>query len=365
MVLNANVNYEAYLGDNTTTLDETAKVTPADYKGCLSVGEACFRAMEESAANWDSFNRALALNELKYLKENGEEIVYEAADNESLFNKAADFVKSWLSKVFGILEKTMQQVSASLASFTKWLGVNKDKLKNGTGLTFPEAKKFKDKNYKAAAKALASDSMQFICEGTYNPFSDITGNSKTSDLNSGTAGLADTVSKATKGWVNGDSVTTEAIKEKAGLTDIEISGDYMGVAEVYGHINGFSTGIQRINDDRKGAKQAANNMIKSINSLKKGLKGAADRTKEQKNDDSKAIYAALGMVNKINGLNTTLLSARLSVYIGLLHQSQKIARIYLSSVKPEKKGKEDGKSTEVQVQNSSAIETALSGFQLI
>lgn len=362
MVLNANVNYEAYLGDNTI-LDETAKVTPADYKGCLSVGEACFRAMEESAANWDSFNRALALNELKYLKENGEEIVYEAEDNASLFDKATGFVKSWLSKVFGILEKTMQQVSASIATFTKWLGVNKDKLKSGAGLTFPEAKKFKDKNYKTAAKVLAGNSMQFICEGTYNPFSDISGNSNTSDLIDNTAALSDSVSKATKGWVNGDSITTEAIKEKAGLTEIEISGEYMSVAEVYGHINGFSTGIQRINDDRKGAKQTANNMIKSINSLKKGLKGGADRTKEQKNNDSKAIYSALGMVNKINGLNTTLLSARLSVYIGLLHQSQKIARIYLSSAKP---AKETGEiKNEVQVQNSSAIDTALTGFQMI
>lgn len=91
---------------DTTSLNEgfMDNVVPADYSGCETVMEATFKAIEETERNWNNITRAIAIQELAYLEENGIEMIYEAEDNKKWYNTIIEFLKSIPSKIMGIGE---------------------------------------------------------------------------------------------------------------------------------------------------------------------------------------------------------------------------------------------------------------------
>lgn len=324
MVLGASM-YESYFGQDTDIFDETAGIKPADYSDCESIAEACFRAMEEDALNWANFDKALALNELNYLRENGEEIVYEAVDVKGIIGKGVAIVKGWYSKMMGALQKFMATVSSKLASATKWLGINKKKLVDG--MKWPEGKEFEDANYKAGAEKIAKFNFLYTSS---NPFADL-------DTSAAIGSTAEKAGKTLRNYTNvwagktdGDgAVTVNDIKKNVLGDKIKINGSYMTSSKAAEIITGFKEGIAAVNESKKAAKQVANNMIKSIKGLSKSLKSDAGKDKTEKNNIATNTHSALKIVSQINSANSTLLTAKLIVMTGYLHQAQKIARIYL------------------------------------
>lgn len=381
MVLGASM-YESYFGNDM--FDELAGIQPADYSDCETVAEACFRAMEEDAVNWANFDRALALNELNYLRENGEEIVYEEEDNRNLLQKGIDLIKSWFSKVMGAIQKFMSQVSAKLASATKWLGVNKKKLVSG--MKWPEGKSFEDFDYKKGSVIKSDEKYNFLyANASDNPFSDMNDASDIEKINRDTTSR---VNAKISGWISGNAmigsgngessivnVTVNDIKKNLiGEKKIKIDGSYMDSKTAANTITTFSDGIKAINVTKNDAKKVANQMIKNIKELEKKLKGNAGKDKDQKNKITQIAHIALKTVSKINAANSTLLTAKLIVMTGYLHQAQKIARIYLgqasSAEKDAKKAKREAEKNDkknkkaAEAQNASALEDVL-GFELV
>lgn len=321
------------MGLNESSInDMTAGIKPTDYSMCESSMEACYQMMSEVSTNENNFIKAVALKEMTYFQENGVEIVYEEGGLKALLDKAVAIVKSWFSKVMGVLQRVMTQIGAQLANITKSFGPNIKKLE-GT-MTFPADKAFKDYNYLEAFTKIAN--VKFICEGGPNPFAMIGKGGEDSYART-LSGLDD----AARDFVaSGKDITVANIKEKfLGNKDSNIDGSVYSVGICKAAVTGFKTGIDAINKKRKGAKDVTNAMIKELKAAEKEqnseLKGKEN--KDSRKANSGMIGAYITAVNHINAANSALLTASLSILIGHLNQAKKCTGIYLSSAKKDKK----------------------------
>lgn len=344
MVLPIN-NAEMY-GLNESSL--ITNVTPADYSSCTSYMEAAFQCMQECEINWNTLNERLAMNELAYLQENGREIVYEEEAKQNLIQKGIELVKSWLSKILGVLKKFAAEISARVANMTKTLG-NK---KLTADATWPADAKVNDYDYNKAAAAIKS--LSFInFKGDFSTNEDLHGQADLVD-----SGIYSTVQTWT--GEKGATASVKQIKDKVLGSKVDITGTgTYSAANVIAVITKFSDGIKAVNDDAARAKQTANEMIKSLKAIKPSRKEMKDD--DAKNGEAKVIHAALSNITKINALNTTLVTAKLNILVGQLNLNKKIASIFLKNSK-KKEDKKDEKKPESK--NEGALEDIL-GFKLV
>ena len=97
-----------YSNFNSSSIDD-GNFTPRDlFAECgetATYEELALAMVAESEQNYISIMKAIAINEVNYFAQNGEEIVYEAGGVSGIFNKIKEFFKKLIEKVRQILHR--------------------------------------------------------------------------------------------------------------------------------------------------------------------------------------------------------------------------------------------------------------------
>lgn len=336
-------------------IDETAGIKPADYSN-YGIEEACYQMMMEDATNWNNLTKAIALKEMTYFQENGVEIVYEAFEIKKIVGQATETIKKWFSKVMGVLQSAMTRVSATLANITKTWGPNIKKLKDG--MKFPDDKRFEDYNYAAANEKISA--VHFLYEdAAENPFTQ--GGASAAARGNNSDKVSSTVEDFVKKNCDGDTCTANAIKTKYLGAKVKIGGDVYSTSMCAEAVTGFKAGIKSINEMKNGAKKVVNQMIKDLKAAEKSERDGM--SKEDKKNAAKELGNILAIVSKVNGINSALLTAKLSIMVGYLNQAKKCTGIYLAANKNMSKDQNQTQTTGLAVRGEGAFEDF--GYSLI
>lgn len=361
MILSATGYYRL---SESTGFDETADVEAADYSSCDTVTEACYQAMQENQQNWNRFYQNIALYELNYLRENGMEVVYEEEEvvgdkKTSFVSKAIAIIKSWMSKVWGIIDKAITQVRMFVANATKWIGVNK----KVTNPVWPTGKSFDDYDYHSAVANL--DTVELANIGEMNL------DSKSYDDDSKAFGveaiLYDVVEKACGS--KKASCTVKEIKDHVLGKKITFSGSTRGYSyqECINKITNVGTTMKKLNEEKKNIKDLANEMISKLRKAKSGYR-------KDKNDDAvKGVNGLVAAINRVTAFNTTLVTAKLQMIMGDLSVARKCAGAWSSGARKTEKAKktdekagaaEDANAAETAATEATSLMDVL-GFELV
>ena len=303
-----------------TAIDETADVTPVDYSSCLTVDEACMCALVETMNEYDAFEQAVMEAEIEYVQENGVEPIYEKADIKHIVNSGVALVKEWLGRILGVIDRFMKEVAAKLATMkTKLIKPNADKLAKGE---WDEKWNFEDFDYNNISNVLETE----LVNGNALEFKnedDGATNAYNFEHNINTA-----VGKY--GADRYSELTVKLIKEKALGKKITINKSYVGNgAKFVSIVSGFAQGVKAIKDQEKQCKTVAAELIKQIKSVVEANTKNMDKADVKAEKDTWS--TAITLAKKINVLNTTIVTAKLSLLMGQLNQAYKICGIMVRS----------------------------------
>ena len=108
-----------YSNFNSSSIDD-GNFTPRDlFAECgetATYEELALAMVAESEQNYISIMKAIAINEVNYFAQNGEEIVYEAGGVSGIFNKIKEFFKKLIEKVRQILHAFIAKLSSFASS---------------------------------------------------------------------------------------------------------------------------------------------------------------------------------------------------------------------------------------------------------
>jgi predicted transcriptional regulator len=97
------------------SLSESASlngVEPQEFDESLSFTEMGAIAVEESTRDWNNMMRAIALTELSYVMETGQELIYESVDFNSIKEKVIEWFKKLWAKIQGIAKTAIAKFSS-------------------------------------------------------------------------------------------------------------------------------------------------------------------------------------------------------------------------------------------------------------
>ena len=100
--------YGSYIHENAL-----ADVEPFEFDESMSFMEMGAQTIEESTEDWNNMMKAIALTELSYVAETGQELIYEAVD----FGAIKDKVVGWFKKLWAKIKGIATAALAKFASF--------------------------------------------------------------------------------------------------------------------------------------------------------------------------------------------------------------------------------------------------------
>ena len=333
--LEQNLNIPDYLVDvNEDTVDESP------YEPTL---EGAMMHILEAEENWNAFQQAVALTELKGFTESGDvDYVLEAEQSEGFFTKAINWMRSMFEKVVQTFKKFVNYITSKVASDKHFIKkFENSKLVVPSGFTF---KGFKFNTEALKINARGTDIDKVIKK--YFPLGK--GSLKDADniikaletYNSNKAACVDEMRAAAIG-VSGQVAAKEAKIElkkmfRSGKTQPE------SISLSSGDLSGYINKVKSHKDAVKKAKDAMDGIKKEVNKAIDDIKGWKSDAKSI--EDKKAKSAAMSYINAhVSVLKTkaTLLSMVNGALISALNQenSQAKAIIYaVNAVQEKKKG---------------------------
>lgn len=355
--------FEQFNGSATNNEDLLEGVAIADYSECGSVMEAAMDMMQESAINWENFNRAIATTEAKYLKENGVPMEYLEENVKELISGGIKIIQSWFSKAMGLIERAMKAVGNWVKDKVSFVKQHEAQLKRGA--FWPKGKSFDGYDFKKIFANMANFKMISLEGGTSN-LDDATGTAM---------GISADISRFTEKWLTGSgsgSKLTTANVKKAIMYGAEIKIDggagTMSAGDCIVQLKTARTAIDGFQEERKNTKKAADDMIKALKKIEtkvKAGKGASAEAKKDAKDttsgNEKLVHSAIAACNKAASANSILLTAKIGVYNDYIKQIDKIARVYVGSQKADAR---DEKKTDLVEKNARKAngESAIFGF---
>ena len=124
----------------------TVEVEPQYYSESMDIMETTFCIVAESENNWNTFMKAVGLQELAYLEAYGEEMVYTEGAVGDFFARAKDWFKKLFAKVKGLFEKFMAKIRSLISSDSSFVSKYEDKIREGAGKV-PSSAEFKGYPY--------------------------------------------------------------------------------------------------------------------------------------------------------------------------------------------------------------------------
>ena len=122
------------------SLNESALtgVEPFGFDESMSFMEMGAVTLEESTNDWNNMMRAIALTELSYVVETGQELIYEAVDFAAIKDKVVKWFKDLWAKIQGIARTAMAKFAsfgkndeAFISKYTQYFKEGYDKIPSG------------------------------------------------------------------------------------------------------------------------------------------------------------------------------------------------------------------------------------------
>ena len=107
---------------------EYASEVPAENEDPLAVaGEVA----AQTESNWNSLMMSIGMHELRYLKENGTEIIYEAVDIKAFKDKVVQFFKTLKDKIWSVVKNFVATFQSRVMKGEKFINKYSSEIKNG------------------------------------------------------------------------------------------------------------------------------------------------------------------------------------------------------------------------------------------
>ena len=96
-------------------------VAPYEFDESMSFQEMGAQMIEEATNDWNSYMQAIALTELSYVIEAGQEYIYEGADISAMIDKVKEWFKKLWAKIQGIAKAAMAKFAQFAMTDEKFL----------------------------------------------------------------------------------------------------------------------------------------------------------------------------------------------------------------------------------------------------
>lgn len=277
----------------TESANNTVEVEPQLYSESMGLMETTYCILAESEANWNTFMKAVGLQELSYMESYGEEMVYTEGTASDFFTRAKDWFKRLFAKIKGLFEKFVAKIRSYISSDADFIRKYEDKIRQGAG-KIPSTAEFKGYKFENIHKFMIPDSIKESTTDYSAYFPSFTA------LNNETK--IDKLKEDIKEW-RSKNKEEELDKKRAlllGKSDGKISSsdfmeeltDYLkGDKETFDDTylsNNYKTFIDEIKDSKKSintAKDEFNNIKKNINEaireVEKHESGYKDNIKDE------------------------------------------------------------------------------------
>ena len=163
------------MGIYSNIVNNSAKsvfVESQTYPDSLSILETGYLILEESERNWNTFMKAVGLQELNYFQNTNEDMVYTEANVSEFFSTAIAWFKSLFAKIKGLFDKFIAKITSIVRSDEVFVKKYKNKIIEGAK-NLPDTVKFKGyeineklHDFKLSTDAgmtNESDPLSFIC----------------------------------------------------------------------------------------------------------------------------------------------------------------------------------------------------------
>ena len=100
----------------------------------MSFMDCAYYAIAEGERMWNDIMKEMAIEELRYLSENGVEMIYEAKDGENFFNKAINAIKKLASKIMGMFKKAFEWIEDHISRCKAYVKKHEKDIKAGHDL---------------------------------------------------------------------------------------------------------------------------------------------------------------------------------------------------------------------------------------
>lgn len=107
---------------------EYASEVPAENEDPLAVAGEVGAQME---SNWNEMMMAIGMHELKYMQENGREIIYEGVDIKAFKNKVVTFFKTLKEKIWSVVKNFVSTLKSRCIKGEKFISKYKNDIING------------------------------------------------------------------------------------------------------------------------------------------------------------------------------------------------------------------------------------------
>lgn len=115
-----------------------SSVEPFEFDESMSFMEMGAQTIEESTEDWNNMMKAIALTELSYVAETGQELIYEAVDFGAIKDKVVGWFKKLWAKIQGIARAAMAKFKSLgkddegfLSKYTQYFNDGYNKIPNG------------------------------------------------------------------------------------------------------------------------------------------------------------------------------------------------------------------------------------------
>lgn len=101
--------------------ESTLDVAPYEFDESMSFQEMGAQMIEEATNDWNNYMQAIALTELSYVIETGQEYLYEGVDISAMIDKVKEWFKKIWAKIQGIAKAAMAKFAQFAVSDQKFL----------------------------------------------------------------------------------------------------------------------------------------------------------------------------------------------------------------------------------------------------
>ena len=310
--------YGSYIHENAL-----ADVEPFEFDESMSFMEMGAQTIEESTADWNSMMKAIALTELSYVAETGQELIYEAVDFESIKNSVVKWFQNLWAKIQGIARTALAKFQsfgkndeAFISKYKQYFNAGYDNIPDGFSF---KGYKFNDEEIDKGFKHI-----QDCGEATMNTARKAIEKCKPSELKAFSKKVDDyrgMVAYASTGGTLSSNEFTKALNKAFRGSDAK---DYLhkadiNVAALENHVSGAKTAIEDAKEARDTLKGQIDDCISDVNSAAEDYKSKAtdkDLSTEDAgaNRNASTYFTAYAKYLKdIQSVNTTWFTTYISV----------------------------------------------------
>ena len=290
--------YGSYIQENAL-----ADVEPFEFDESMSFMEMGAQTIEESTENWNNMMKAIALTELSYVAETGQELIYEAVDFGSIKDKVVGWFKKLWAKIKGIATAALAKFASFGKDDEKFINKYKSYFSDGYN-RIPDGFSFKGYKFDDSAIKGAPSTVEKNAKAAIN-HADFSVNLSKGSLGD-KASTAKTLGEAEKydemlaryrrdiasasTPINSDSEFTKAINKtwRGSDSKVYLNKSNIGVNKLIEYVSGCKPAIDAAKEGESTLKDSIDECIDRVNEA--ASKYSDLSTKEEISSDDAGLY---------------------------------------------------------------------------